>query len=104
MSSQGYTNYEPKYHINGRHSSISLTLDDDECIKCGKQCKVLYAMKSGQVTKGCLSGECPAKIFAVKLDDQGTMSVLHYEEVNTRRIRMAKVTGVLANADKMDKF
>ena len=30
-SSQGYTEWEPKYHLNGRHNNISLTLRDDCC-------------------------------------------------------------------------
>ena len=98
MSSQGYTEWEPKYHINGRHNNISLTLSDDWCPKCDKQCKILYDIKCGQVTKGCLSGSCPAKIFAVEVDHEGTMSVLHYEEVDSRRCRMPKVSGMLSAA------
>ena len=29
MSSQGYTEWEPKYHLNGRHNNICLSLSDD---------------------------------------------------------------------------
>ena len=98
MSSHGYREYVPKYHINGRHGNISLTLDDDKCISCNAQCKLLYHIQSGQVTKGCLSGSCPAKIFAVEVDDNGTMSVVHIEEVDTRRIRMPQMQGVGGHA------
>ena len=98
MSSQGYTEWEPKYHLNGRHNNISLTLRDDCCPKCDKQCKILYDIKCGQVTKGCLSGSCLAKVFAVEVDLEGTMSVLHYEAVGTRRCRMPQVSGILSAA------
>ena len=103
MSAQGYREYEEKWHINGRHNNISLTLKDDCCPKCDKQCKILYDMKCGQVTKGCLSGNCPAKIFAVDVDREGTMSVMHYEEVDTRRCRMPKVSGMLSSAIDSDE-
>ena len=93
MSSHGYREYVPKYHINGRHGNISLTLEDNAC-RCGAPCKLLYHLKSGQVTKGCLSGTCPAKIFAVDVDDNGVMTVSHVEEVDSRRCRLPTMQGV----------
>ena len=95
MSSQGYREWQPKYHINGRHSSTIRTLSDNYCPKCEQNSKVLCNLKCGQVTRGCLSGSCPARIVAVKVDNQGTMTVLHYEEIDTRRIRMPKLNNVL---------
>ena len=94
MTSHGYKEYEPKYHFNGRHSNITLTLSDNGCQTegCRRPNKILYNWKSGQVTKGCLDGACPAKIFAVELDEEGmTMSVLHYSDVDTRRSTMTGV-------------
>ena len=97
MTSHGYKEYEPKYHLNGRHSNITLTLSDNGCPTegCNRPNKILYNWKTGQVTKGCLDGACPAKIFAVELDDEGmTMSVLHYSDVDTRRATMTGVRDI----------
>ena len=94
MSSHEYTEYVPKYHIDGRHGNIALTLGDNKCANCGDPCNLLYHTQSGQVTMGCLAGTRPAKIFAVEVDDNRTMPVVHAEEVDTRRIRLPQMQGV----------
>ena len=49
--SHGYKEYELKYHFNGRHSNMTLTLSDDGCLTegCKRPNKILYNWKTDQV-------------------------------------------------------